>query len=250
MEVAAGRRIERRRDLASHRRERALPRLDAPDLGEQRPRVRMAGLAEERLRRSALDDAAEVHDDDAVADVPDDAEIVADEQVGERKRALQLDEQVEHLRLDRDVERGDGLVAHEELGLHRARARDARLAYARALVAEKQYDEARAQFRILLGSPETADNGDVIFAVGVLSLQLRDFDEAETQLKRLVQTDHAEANTARAYLGQIGEDRSNVDLSQRYVRVTVDLHAGQDSATILTNDLTYDYVKENAEYST
>ena len=50
--------------------------------------------------------------------------------------------------------------------------------------------------------------------------------------------------------GQIGEDRSNVDLSQRYVRVTVDLHAGQDSATILTNDLTYDYVKENAEYST
>ena len=50
--------------------------------------------------------------------------------------------------------------------------------------------------------------------------------------------------------GQIGEDRSKVDLSQRYVRVTVDLHAGQDSATILTNDLTYDYVKENAEYST
>ncbi|AQP46661.1 bifunctional ornithine acetyltransferase/N-acetylglutamate synthase [Tessaracoccus aquimaris] len=50
--------------------------------------------------------------------------------------------------------------------------------------------------------------------------------------------------------GQIGEDRSKVDLSERYVRVTVDLHAGHDSATILTNDLTYDYVKENAEYST
>ena len=29
----------------------------------------------------------------------------------------------------------------------------------------------------------------------------------------------------------------------------IDLHAGQDSATILTTDLTYDYVKENAEYS-
>ncbi|SHJ56373.1 glutamate N-acetyltransferase [Tessaracoccus bendigoensis DSM 12906] len=50
--------------------------------------------------------------------------------------------------------------------------------------------------------------------------------------------------------GQIGEDRSLVDLSGRQVRVTVDLHAGSDSATILTNDLTYDYVKENAEYST
>ncbi|GAA4892411.1 bifunctional glutamate N-acetyltransferase/amino-acid acetyltransferase ArgJ [Tessaracoccus lubricantis] len=50
--------------------------------------------------------------------------------------------------------------------------------------------------------------------------------------------------------GQIGEDRALVDLSGRHVRVTVDLHAGRASATILTNDLTYDYVKENAEYST
>ena len=32
--------------------------------------------------------------------------------------------------------------------------------------------------------------------------------------------------------------------------VVVNLHAGQEKATIWTNDLTYDYVKENAEYST
>ena len=49
--------------------------------------------------------------------------------------------------------------------------------------------------------------------------------------------------------GQIGEDRSLVDLTGRHVRVLVDLHAGEHSATILTNDLTYDYVRENAEYS-
>ena len=49
--------------------------------------------------------------------------------------------------------------------------------------------------------------------------------------------------------GEIGEDRSQVDLSGREVHVLIDLHAGQDSATILTTDLTYDYVKENAEYS-
>ncbi len=49
--------------------------------------------------------------------------------------------------------------------------------------------------------------------------------------------------------GQIGEDRSLVDLSGRHVHVLVDLHAGDHTATILTNDLTYDYVKENAEYS-
>ncbi|MFT3887165.1 MAG: bifunctional glutamate N-acetyltransferase/amino-acid acetyltransferase ArgJ [Arachnia sp.] len=50
--------------------------------------------------------------------------------------------------------------------------------------------------------------------------------------------------------GQIGDDRGLVDLSGRHVQVTVDLHAGDATATILTNDLTYDYVKENAEYST
>ena len=49
--------------------------------------------------------------------------------------------------------------------------------------------------------------------------------------------------------GQIGDDRALVDLSGRHVQVTVDLHAGSETATILTNDLTYDYVKENAEYS-
>lgn len=49
--------------------------------------------------------------------------------------------------------------------------------------------------------------------------------------------------------GAIGDDRSLVELSARDVRVLVDLHAGTASATILTNDLTYDYVKENAEYS-
>lgn len=49
--------------------------------------------------------------------------------------------------------------------------------------------------------------------------------------------------------GQIGEDRALVDLTGRQVHVLVDLHAGDHTATILTNDLTYDYVKENAEYA-
>lgn len=49
--------------------------------------------------------------------------------------------------------------------------------------------------------------------------------------------------------GGIGEDRSLVDLSERRVHVLVDLHAGDQTATVWTNDLTYDYVKENAEYS-
>ena len=47
----------------------------------------------------------------------------------------------------------------------------------------------------------------------------------------------------------VGEDRSLVDLAPREVRVVVDLHAGQATATVWTNDLTHDYVHENSAYS-
>src|SRR5207344_764134 len=50
--------------------------------------------------------------------------------------------------------------------------------------------------------------------------------------------------------GSIGEPRELVDLSEHDVHVEVNLRNGHHSATIWTNDLTYDYVKENAEYST
>ncbi|MDQ1289432.1 MAG: glutamate N-acetyltransferase / amino-acid N-acetyltransferase [Actinomycetota bacterium] len=48
----------------------------------------------------------------------------------------------------------------------------------------------------------------------------------------------------------VGEDRALVDLSGRRVHVLVDLHAGTDTATVWTNDLTHDYVHENSAYST
>ena len=50
--------------------------------------------------------------------------------------------------------------------------------------------------------------------------------------------------------GSIGDPRELVDLSGHDVHVAVDLRNGSHSATIWTNDLTYDYVKENAEYAT
>ena len=50
--------------------------------------------------------------------------------------------------------------------------------------------------------------------------------------------------------GGIGEPRTLVDLSGREVTIVIDLHNGPAEATVWTNDLTYDYVHENAEYST
>ena len=50
--------------------------------------------------------------------------------------------------------------------------------------------------------------------------------------------------------GGVGDDRNLVDLTGRDVRVVVDLDAGEETATIWTNDLTHDYVHENSAYST
>jgi glutamate N-acetyltransferase/amino-acid N-acetyltransferase len=49
--------------------------------------------------------------------------------------------------------------------------------------------------------------------------------------------------------GQVGEDRSLVDMRFREVVITADLAAGDASAAIWTNDLTADYVHENSAYS-
>jgi glutamate N-acetyltransferase/amino-acid N-acetyltransferase len=48
----------------------------------------------------------------------------------------------------------------------------------------------------------------------------------------------------------IGADKKTVDLSGRHIDVTIDLHAGDASAKLLTTDLTADYVHENSAYST
>ena len=65
--------------------------------------------------RRQLDDAAEVHHRHAVADVLDHRQVVRDEQVGQPELGLQVLEQVEHLGLDRHVERRDRLVADDQL---------------------------------------------------------------------------------------------------------------------------------------
>jgi len=50
--------------------------------------------------------------------------------------------------------------------------------------------------------------------------------------------------------GGLGADRSEVDLRPRQVQVTIALNAGDQSATVWTNDLTHAYVSENADYPT
>lgn len=45
-------------------------------------------------------------------------------------------------------------------------------------------------------------------------------------------------------------DKSAVDFSNRLVEIVIDLKVGKASATVMTNDLSHDYVHENSAYST
>jgi tetratricopeptide (TPR) repeat protein len=86
-------------------------------------------------------------------------------------------------------------------------AREARLAYARMLVAQKRFGEARTEFqKLMAGLP---DNTDMAFAVAVLSLQLKDYDAAEKYLKGLLNTNYRDKDGVRLYLGQVAEERKN-----------------------------------------
>ncbi|MCW2599622.1 MAG: arginine biosynthesis bifunctional protein ArgJ [Frankiales bacterium] len=49
--------------------------------------------------------------------------------------------------------------------------------------------------------------------------------------------------------GGVGDDREGVDLTGRECRITIDLHAGGETVTVWTNDLTTEYVHENSAYS-
>jgi len=85
-------------------------------------------------------------------------------------------------------------------------SRPGRLAYARALVADKRMPEARKQFDALLA----ANPGDteLIYTVGILALQVKDYALAEENMKRLVSIpEYRDPDGARYILGQIAEEQ-------------------------------------------
>jgi len=84
-------------------------------------------------------------------------------------------------------------------------AKDARLSYARLLVNEKKFNEARSQFEVLLA--DVPQNADVTMAVALLAIQAKDYDAAETQLKHLLEMNYKDPDAARFYLGQLNEER-------------------------------------------
>ncbi len=84
---------------------------------EQRRRVVVGRRLVEDVGGGDLAQAPQVHDGHPVADVLHHGQVVRDEEDGQVVLLLQVLEQVEDLRLHRDVEGRDDLVAHQQLRL-------------------------------------------------------------------------------------------------------------------------------------
>jgi tetratricopeptide (TPR) repeat protein len=88
-------------------------------------------------------------------------------------------------------------------------AKDARLNYARLLVTEKKFAEARREFEVL--GKAHPQNADVAMAIALLAMQANDYDAAELYFKRALDADYKDPATVRLSLGQVNEERKRFD---------------------------------------
>jgi hypothetical protein len=94
------------------------------DRGQKRLGVGVVGLVEDGVHVRLLHDPAEVHHRDLVGYFGDHPEVVGDEDDRHVELALQVLDQLQHLRLHGHVERGGGLVGDQQAGAARQRHGD------------------------------------------------------------------------------------------------------------------------------
>ncbi len=110
-----------------------------------------------------------------------------------------------HAQILQRVSATEALKYYQDFLKTHPRAQDMRLAYARYLVSQKNYVEARVQFKQLMA--DFPANADVSVAVGLLSLQLNDYDAAQSFFKQALEFDVKDPARVMLYLGQVEEER-------------------------------------------
>jgi tetratricopeptide (TPR) repeat protein len=100
-------------------------------------------------------------------------------------------------------------------------AKDVRMAYARVLVNQKQFEAARGQFLVLLKAQP--DNPATLYALGILSTQLNDSKAAEQYFTRFVDIvganpeDERDPTRALLILSQLAEERGDMNAAMGWL---------------------------------
>jgi tetratricopeptide (TPR) repeat protein len=94
---------------------------------------------------------------------------------------------------------------------------EVRLFYARALLEQKQYPEARLEFQQL--QKQHPDNAELAFAVALLSLQMGELDRAEQELQQTLRAGKKDNATVYYYLAQLNEAKKKDDLALQQYRL-------------------------------
>ena len=103
-------------------------------------------------------------------------------------------------------------------------ATETRMFYARILLEQKQYAESRKEFQQLLN--DRPENAELAFAVAMLSMEMGEFDYAESGLQQALAKGKKDKNTVYYYMGQMSEAKNNnEDALQNYRKVEEGEHA-------------------------
>ena len=99
-------------------------RIGDRNCGKERLRVRVRRVVVDLILVALLDDFAEIHHGDAIAEMAHHRQVVSDEQVGNAELVLDVFEEIHHLCLHRDVQCRDRLVGDDDAGIDRKGSRN------------------------------------------------------------------------------------------------------------------------------
>jgi len=232
-------------DLAQRHQSLSRLHVEARHGAHQRLQIRMLGPGVDVGRGAALHHLAVVHDHDLLGHIGDDAEIVGDEQEGHAELLLQILDELEDLRLDRDVERGRGLVGDEEGGIAHERHRDHRALAQPA----RELERIGAQAPRWIGEPDEAQHlldqrvGLLLRHVAVEAERLGDLVADRVQRRerrhRLLEYDRDAAAADRAHRAAVAPELG--DVGDRAAVVWAALHRiGEQDLALDLGDLGQD----------
>lgn len=109
---------------------------------------------------------------------------------------------------------GNALASLREFLAANPQSNEVRMAYAKLLVNEKQTESAKQQFDLLVEA--APNNAELRIVVGLLAVQMEDFDTAEAHFKKALELNFKEPDQIYIYLGQVAERREQADKAQEW----------------------------------